>query len=484
MKHFSEAKAKWKAAFFVLASIGEPILACTCVSYEPVRARERYHDSPVVFRGRVIDHNDDGSSKYAQYTLYRFEVVEAFKGIPTDRKEIFVDPGSQSSCYTTFESGKDTLFFLSNPRDQARVRGYFAPGPAETPGKPFPAAWKGREAEPVYSTNICGPVKQVGPDDPDLAWLRSPAKDDPRALGCVEGRVAQNLSGHTLVADAAPVRDALVSVTARGAFRREVRADSEGFFRADGVPPGEVTFQVTSPVLGKAFTAFRTLPILVPPAGCAVINPFFQTTATISGQVVDAEGRPARYVRVELGRRLENGRVRIIPNTWAETDGAGMYMIREVPIGPILLAVNLNGAPKTRMPFDPVYAPGTQDLRSARVFDLRPDEALEGVNLRLPPPLPFGVLRVDVLWPDGSPATDGARAVADDARSARADFARASPSSNRINLQLALGRKYVVSADWLSRGAKFLVVESEPLAVEFTRDGQTVEIRLREPKPR
>lgn len=136
------------------------------------------------------------------------------------------------------------------------------------------------------------------------------------------------------------------------------------------------------------------------------------------------------------------------------------------------------------MPFDPVYAPGTQDLRSAHAFNLGPDETVADVDLRLPQPLAFGVLHVDVLWPDGSPATDGARAFANDARSARADFASAAWSSNRVDLRLALGREYRVRADRLSLGARFLFVESNRRTVEFTRDGQIVEIRLREPKPR
>ncbi len=483
MKYLSQAKAMWRTSFFLLASIGAPLIACTCTSYEPVRACERYHDSQVVFRGRVIDHNDDGSGKFAQFTLYRFEVLEAFKGLPPDRAEVFVDPGSQSSCYTRFASGQDILFFLVSPSDQSRVRRYFGPGPQGAPGKTLPAAWKGREAEPVYIAGGCHPVKTVKPDDPDLSWMRRRDKSDPNALGWVEGRVVQNLRGHTLAADAAPVPDALVTVTVRGAFRRDVWADSEGFFRADGIPSGEVLFQVTSPTLGRAFPAEGTA-LRVRPPGCAVINPSFRTTAKISGRVLDAEGRPARDVRVELGRRLESGRVRIIADSWSDTGADGRYTINGVPTGPVVLAANMNGAPTKYMPFDPVYAPGTQEMRAAQVFNLGPDETVADVDLRLPQPLAFGVLRVDVLWPDGSPATDGARAFADDARSARADFANAARSSNRAGLRLALGRKYEVRADWLSVGARFLFVGSNPRTVEFTRDGQIVEIRLREPKPR
>jgi hypothetical protein len=64
------------------------------------------------------------------------------------------------------------------------------------------------------------------------------------------------------------------------------------------------------------------------------------------------------------------------------------------------------------MPFDTVYAPGTQDLAEAQVFNVPIEQAITNVTIQVPEPLPFGEVYVDVLWADGSPALDQARVVA------------------------------------------------------------------------
>ena len=100
------------------------------------------------------------------------------------------------------------------------------------------------------------------------------------------------------------------------------------------------------------------------------------------------------------------------------------------------------------MPFDPVCAPGTQDLSSARVVSVQPGEHVNDLSLQLPRPLAFGDLYVDVTWPDGSPARGGARAFAN-WNGARADFKQAPKETNRVKLRLALKRNYEVRVDWI-----------------------------------
>ena len=103
----------------------------------------------------------------------------------------------------------------------------------------------------------------------------------------------------------------------------------------------------------------------------------------------------------------------------------------------------------------------------------------------MPTPLSFGDLYVDVKWPDGSLAVGGARATAE-LNGARADFKNASNSSNRVKLRLALGRKYDISVDWIdAKPGRFLYVKGAgPHALEFTRDGEIIELPLKDPRPR
>src|SRR4051812_27233644 len=97
--------------FSVLSA--RPALACSCGSYDPVKACQIYQGTRVVFRGRVIDHNDDRTAGFRQMTLYRFKVLEAFKGIPAGTTEVFIDPASMTSCYSGFARDVDYLVYAA-----------------------------------------------------------------------------------------------------------------------------------------------------------------------------------------------------------------------------------------------------------------------------------------------------------------------------------------------------------------------------------
>jgi hypothetical protein len=138
------------------------------------------------------------------------------------------------------------------------------------------------------------------------------------------------------------------------------------------------------------------------------------------------------------------------------------------------------------MPFDPVYVPGVQELSAAQVFRVPVNSVVAGVTLQLPRPLPFRTLYVDVVWPDGSAAIQGARATAE-FDGARAAFEDAPEATNRVALSLALGRIYDIEADWLNWdvGRPMLTVDGmAPVKVNFTQDGQVVQLKLRASRPK
>jgi len=144
--------------------------------------------------------------------------------------------------------------------------------------------------------------------------------------------------------------------------------------------------------------------------------------------------------------------------------------MRNVPMASVVLGSNLNGAPDKDARYDSFYLPDP--------FFLKPGETRTGVVVHLPPPLPFGTLFVNVLWPNGTPALRGARAFAE-WNDSRAAFEHAASSSNRVALPLALGRSYEVSVDWFSedRPVKYVDAKSKT-TVQFDHDGQSVTLRL------
>jgi len=261
--------------------------------------------------------------------------------------------------------------------------------------------------------------------------------------------------------------------------------NADGSYLIDSLPPGSYTLTFTSARFGVGKPVMNSPTIEVPAGGCAVVRASFTTNATIAGKVQDATGRPAKGIRIEAGELVDRGHVRVVPDTWANSGADGTFTVKNVPIGRVVVGANLNGAPDVSMPFDSTYVPGTSDLASARVFTLQPSQQVRGVVLTLPAPLRFAHMFVDILWPDGSPATGGARGFAN-WRGRRSAFERAPDDSNRVTLNLAVGRTYDISVDWLSdRGGQFVVIEgeaSQPIA--FTHDGQVATLRLKEERAR
>lgn len=461
-----------RGLFFTLGTAW-PVLACSCTSYERVQACQIYQSTPVIFRGRAIDHFVQNTTGHLRMVMYRFKVLETFKGLPPDMKEVFIDPASRTPCYSQFALDRDYLVYTG------------AGPPALAAGTAFgelPAAWKGLEQLPVYAAGICNPTRAVEEKDTDLAFLRSQAKDSLKVNGWIEGRAVQNFSGWpSLFAEFVAAAEATVTISSPSGDRKTAAVQADGRYKIGSVPPGIYTISVESQVLGNGTVAKPNVEI--PSGGCVVANAWFSTGSTIAGRVLAADGKPASRIRLELGELQTGGKVRVIPSTWSNTDKDGNFKIPNAPVGRIVLAANLNRAPTPERPFDPTYVPGTQDVSAARVFAIRPGQQVTDVSLRLPGSLPFGDLYVDVKWPDGSPALHGARAVAE-WNGARADFQSAPKKTNRVKLRLALERRYKIKVDWADTIAgEFLVVEGEAQTVDFTRDGQMVGLPLKGKRP-
>jgi len=112
-----------------LIAVARPTSACSCAP--PLPACALVTGSDLVFLGKGVYSNDDGSGTFNQYTLIRFEVEEAFKGQGPNAREVWIDPGSFGSCYANYEVGKDYLVFASKGWSLAQ-------SVAMNSGKPLP----------------------------------------------------------------------------------------------------------------------------------------------------------------------------------------------------------------------------------------------------------------------------------------------------------------------------------------------------------
>src|ERR1039457_1248248 len=96
-----------------LLTFAPPTPACECVTHPACAYLGR---ADIVFMGKVAYSNDNGSGTFVQATLIRFEVEEAFKGLSPDVREVWVDPGSFTSCYAEYPVGKHYLVVASSRR--------------------------------------------------------------------------------------------------------------------------------------------------------------------------------------------------------------------------------------------------------------------------------------------------------------------------------------------------------------------------------
>jgi hypothetical protein len=194
--------------------------ACSCLIYEPTRACEIRHSATTIFKGRVLDTNATVDGGFNTWALYRFRVDEIFKGLPAETKEVFIDPGSGTSCMTAFQLGQDYLVYTAKAITTSgdyfnRVR-----TTAQSPEMKVPAilpAWERATNSPVFWDMLCSPTRPIENEatDTDLAYLRSMSKTnagDPPRLGTIFGTVAQNLDGLTTFKDAAPMKDVVVTL--------------------------------------------------------------------------------------------------------------------------------------------------------------------------------------------------------------------------------------------------------------------------------
>src|SRR5437588_5663774 len=102
-------KIRFVVLAFVLMSTSESSFCCECRISGSVS--KYFKAADVVFLGKVIFTDDDGSGKFTQQTYVHFSIEESFKGIPPDIRDTWADPGSFTSCYAAYRIGERYLVF-------------------------------------------------------------------------------------------------------------------------------------------------------------------------------------------------------------------------------------------------------------------------------------------------------------------------------------------------------------------------------------
>jgi len=447
-------------AFITIA----PACACSCLpSYHEPPACAIFHKTPVIFRGKIIEQ----FGGHFNNALSRVQVVEAFKGLPPDVREVIV--------LGSIGAGYDWIFYLDKSQSTLDAYRKWLKSQSTTDLNPWPKLGK----EHVYSLGFCCAHTTSIANEEDLKYLRARAQDKVPINGWVQGVVVQNwfpaLNG------AAAVFGAGVRVGVRNGSRHwESVTRGDGNFRIENLPEGEYDTWVSK----AGFSGVTFAPkVSVPACGCGVLDATLETNSSISGMVLDARGRPAPDAEVEVAAVLPGGAVKWT-GPWGRSDSHGRFSLAKLPVARIVVGSNIGGVPTRKLPYDPVHSPGTSTPANARMFYLRTEEHADNVILRLPPLYPFGELLVDVVWPDGKPAVGGARARVW-WNGHEVDEEGAGWGTNRISLFVPLGKNYQITADWtyFENPATHYVAPGEPTSVLFAKSGQQATARLKEISP-
>ena len=155
--------------------VGTSLFAC---ERGPAGPASRYvKRATLVFVGKVVFTNDDGSGLYTQHTLVHFEVEELFKRSDASMHDVWIDPGSCSSCCSEYKVGERYLVFAYGgtelPKDTAAMT--TASGGCRT--KALPAGIDPKNPPKVYSSAECSGTRLIGAESEaavarEVKWLR------------------------------------------------------------------------------------------------------------------------------------------------------------------------------------------------------------------------------------------------------------------------------------------------------------------------
>lgn len=194
-----------------------------------------------------------------------------------------------------------------------------------------------------------------------------------------------------------------ITITIEGQTKREIKTDTKGQYRVEGLPAGEYLVKVALP---EGFDT-RGAPeekVNVADRGCAVVGFWLEPAGKLSGRVLNPQGLPVNKAEIfisELAKERYRGHW---DAAYSEEDGS--YRFRRIPPGDYVLFIRFDGMTSQQRPFPPTYYPGVSEESQAAVITIKAGQGLENYDLEVPPlPLEYEVVGT-VLWASGRAAPD------------------------------------------------------------------------------
>jgi hypothetical protein len=302
----------------------------------------------------------------------KFSVEQAYSGVTGTEIEVFTGRGG-GDCGYPFAIGQRYLVYAYRYNDK-------------------------------LTTSICTGTKLFKNATEDLAFLGtlSSARPGITIFGGInhEGKKDEPLSSEILI-------------TIEGeSQRKEVRPDSQGRYRVSGLPAGK--YKVTLHLPDTLTTYQNEEEVTVTDRGCAAVGWYVTDNGRVTGKVVNADGEPV--ARILVGLVEPNADPKENHVKLDRTDDEGNFKFSAVPRGRYLIAVNYTRFPEPNDPtnaYPPSFYPGVIDKEQAQAITVGLGEKLNDLVVRVPSKRASSVVKVNVVWADGSPVAKAILSVTD-----------------------------------------------------------------------
>jgi hypothetical protein len=327
-----------------------------------------------------------------------FDVEEVYKGLAQGVKDVWLDPGSFTSCYQQFRVGAQYLVFAHNPSDRPPPAGAMTVSEQQGSSKSLPPGFDPRHPPMVYLSVSCDGSREAAYSATDISWLRA----------FMSGKTTTRIFGRVLEEQGVPALRVTDEVGLAGATVRiessagnyEAISSSTGSYSFDDVPSGIYALGVSL----DQYRLERDYPsVKVAPRACAEVNPKLVTDGEIGGTALGPGNKPIDGLEIQIARVLPGGKLKYLFANRARTDASGRFNLTGLPHGDFILGVNLGEAPTRKVPYRTVYYPGSKLRSSAQTLHLTAGKHVSGLKFRLPEPLVPRNVSVVVVRPDGTP---------------------------------------------------------------------------------
>ena len=396
----------------LLLLTGQTANACSCAG--PRSPCESFGSAKAVFAGTAIAVRDNERSKDTDRSqvdwtprVFKFLVEQSFLGVSGTEVEVHTGTGG-GDCGYGFKIGERYLVYAFG--DGHRL-----------------------------ATGICTRTKPFNSATEDLAFLGTLSSARPGVT--IQGVITRSDGGK--IEDFGP--DVFVTIEGESQ-RKEIRPDADGRFRLSGLPAGTYKAKLHLP---ESLTTYREEnEISVADRGCATLWWAIAINGRVEGKVVDAQGVPIAKIMVGLVKPGTNPRDNHV--ALVRTDDQGNFKFAGISAGRYLIAVNHTRFPEPNDPtraYPPSFYPGVPDEVNAETISLATGEKVSDLLIRMPFKRPASVLKISVVWSDGSPVGKAILTVKDITQDkSTLGFSFEADAGGQYVLEGYVGQRLIISA--------------------------------------